>query len=248
MESTPLENSNQKWEKAMEKRHSNARKTVCFARNSIENAADINEMSDYDDSDGNTDAFSTLYKKNTNQEMYASNSLYRTSCTICKKVKEPFLVCHYKKCHPDEEVPIARPSPIMASKLRLQNQLFVQNADKIEGNCYFCETTKSMSKSSWEKHLLTHTGERKFYCTECETRFEQQQHHDKECPGKPANIFHLNSPTGILAGFLCKDCNYLQIHREQLVNHLKNEHGYVDPREHYHYNQFTLVPSFVAAK
>lgn len=234
----------------MKIRHSKIRKTVCFTPIHInydrfENAPEKDDE-DEDSGEGgeNTDNFPEAYQKNTNREMHASNSLYRTLCLLCNRKNEN-LVSHYKKFHLDVEIPIARPSFDMANRMRSQSDTdFIQDKDKIHGTCCFCETGKSMARSHWGRHLLAHTGEFLYHCSVCDAGFMKKGAHGK-CPGKPVYICQMKGP---LVGFICRDCNYLQIRREQLVKHLKNEHGYIQPEEDHHYEQIVLLPEFIGGK
>lgn len=238
-----------KFEMAMMKRHSETRKTVCFTPINWDfDGGESSKSTVKKEPDGKSKDFSKLYGKNTNQEMHSSNLLCR-SCFLCDTKKEPHLVIHYQKHHPNHEIPIARPSPQMANRLRIQqNEKFKLKNGLVSGICYFCETNKSMTKPNWARHLLTHTGELKFHCSRCEVSLAVKSHHLTSCPGQPENIFHPHSSNGSLVGFMCKDCNYLQIRREQLVKHLENEHGYMDVAEQHHFGQFILVPDFADAK
>lgn len=58
---------------------------------------------------------------------------------------------------------------------------------------------------------------------------------------EPIDVFHRNS-NGPLVGFMCRDCNYLQVKHTRMIKHLKNEHGYIKPMENHHYRSYTLVP------
>lgn len=104
------------------------------------------------------DANSTLVDgKNTEAQMYWNSPLYRRLCKFCnKKVlltnSAMSMVQHYKKCHPDREVPISRMSPQMAQELKLQTQAFQLGEGKtITGLCYFCEEEKSFKKRGWQR-------------------------------------------------------------------------------------------------
>lgn len=160
---------------------------------------------------------------------------------------EQFMASHYMKNHPDHEVLVARPSPEFAERLRLQTEKFEifkkGNIDQITGICYFCDENKTMQRASWEAHILTHTGERLFACDGCNLSYEVKTNHDDaNCNSEPLNIFMANSPVRSTVGFMCKDCNYLQIERKRMIDHLKYEHGFECPTEKFHYEKLTLVP------
>ncbi|XP_055326727.1 zinc finger protein 699-like [Sitodiplosis mosellana] len=195
------------------------------------------------ESDGDTD-LSDLCISNTNREIHCKNSFYNMVCLLCGK-NDPFISKHYMEDHPDCEVLVARTSPQMAERLRLQNDRFeVSKKGKITGICFFCEETKTMQRSCWEEHILMHTGEKPFACVSCNTSFVMAHHRDdKICNSEAVNIFLANSTDRSLVGFCCKECNYLQIEPKRMIVHLANEHGFECPTENYHYEKLTLVPA-----
>lgn len=126
----------------MKKRHSKLRQTICVQRPEIK--VDEAEM------------FSI--RKNTDIQMYVTNDDYHKKwCQLCKKPQTHF-VSHFVREHPEHEVPISRPSPTMAKKLRQQAQTFTQIQGKLTGLCWFCEESKSLPKYRWVAHYLVHTG------------------------------------------------------------------------------------------
>lgn len=140
----PLQMS--KREQAIEKRRSNLRKTIASRR----------ELEDLQQNETKTEM-----KKNNDKNVHVKNNFYRSLCMLCE-TKGKQLVQHYVKAHPEWEVFISRPSPEMANRMRLQNDHFAISDNKISGFCFFCEDDKSMTKSNWTKHLLTHTGKYTF--------------------------------------------------------------------------------------
>lgn len=129
--------------KAKEKRQSAIRKTVSDEKKTVKNCEELKEDNGFG--------------RNTDQQMFPKNNLYRTLCVRCNENRAQ-LVMHYVNVHGNYEVPIARPSPSMADKLRLQSLAFKKVNKKILGVCIFCEEDKGMMKLNWETHLLTHTG------------------------------------------------------------------------------------------
>lgn len=178
--------------------------------------------------------------KNISSEMYATNELYRTLCVLCNRT-ERYLVAHYSKHHQKHENFIARPSPKMATKLRLQTELFGMQNKKIHGSCFFCDEMKNMTKYHWASHILSHTGENIYACSTCHLCVKIKRNH-KSCTTVPRNIFDFNTTDGSLSGFMCRECNYLQISRERIVKHLINEHGYHDVEESVEFEKVILVP------
>lgn len=192
--------------------------------------------------DDGQDANSTLVVgKNTKQQMYGKNPLYKT-CIHCHKKFAGSIVQHYVKNHPDHEVPISRMSPQMAQRLKRQTEIYKIGAgQKISGFCYFCEETKCCAKFNWQRHLLTHTGEEMFNCRQCHAQMKAKNEHDaKLCKSSVANVFEIKDD-GSLVGFMCNDCNYFQFSRGRLLNHLKNEHGFQNPIQPNHFQEWAVV-------
>lgn len=219
-------------EKAMEKRNSKVRRTIAFERP---------DPDDIDDDNNNENERNIV--KNTDRNMYYANSLYRSLCSLCDK-NEFRLVPHYLKQHPECEVLIARPSPAMANGIRAQSQPFVLHNRQISGRCCFCEEDKSTNKIGWMSHILTHTGESMHFCTGCDTTFKQKSSHEKCGTKHFQTIYERNGSNDNIDGFMCKECNYLQIDRDRLVKHLTSQHDYISSEVDQYYEKVTLLPDF----
>lgn len=212
---------------AMKKRMSSLRRTIEYDPSAIEN-------------DNTVDDGSALANwKNTNRQMYYSNTLYQKLCTLCNKT-ERYLVAHYSKQHPQYEVVVSRLSPVMADAIRDQSEQFQMIHSKITGICYFCEEVKTMIKNGWDRHILTHTGEPQYICNRCNATFKKKVSHNG-CGGQLVSIYAINSADA-LVGHICKECNYLQISRNRLIDHLKKEHEFDEADVGQHYDKVVLIP------
>lgn len=209
---------------AMGKQKSKSRKTVSSERPAIKEEFER----DYS------------FGQNTNRQMFAKNNSYRTLCVFCNETRA-HLVLHYANKHPNYEVPIARPSPPMADKLRLQNFTFKKVDRKLLGICIFCEEKKAMTKDHWEQHFLIHSGEKMYNCRTCHGSMKTKRDHRSDCLGDVVRIYHENSSEASVVGFMCNGCNYLQISRDRIVKHLEVEHGFLGPSENYHYKRLKLI-------
>lgn len=147
--------------------------------------------------------------QNINPDVYYKN---QSTCLLCG-VKENFLAHHYAKYHHESEVFVARLSPQMAEKLRSQNEKFIIKPYSRKmgmcGLCYFCEENKTMGRVGWREHILRHTSEKGYACSQCHGEFTlKNEHENKKCDGNPVDISKANSSDGSLVGFMCQECNY----------------------------------------
>lgn len=178
--------------------------------------------------------------------MYAKNDLYSTLCQLCN-THERFLVVHHTKHHPEHEVLISRPSPNMADRLRSHIDTFETEGRQISGFCFFCEKLKCMTKCNWTVHFLTHTGEKLFNCSMCNFESRRKLDH-KNCKNEPINIYRANTNDGSLVGFICTECNYMQIKRERMNKHQVIQHGWDEAIEGIQYEKVTLIPDLLPVK
>lgn len=165
-----------------------------------------------DDSDEEEEHHDDL--KNTDKAVHSGpKSLYKKLCLLCSK-SERNMVQHFVKMHPDKEVFISRPSPEMMLRLKKQEREFKRDGNKINGICFFCEEKKSFTITMWERHLLTHTGEPKYFCDDCQYEASKPEQHSK-CGSLPTNIFENgkgdNGKDYSLDCYACKLCNFIQI-------------------------------------
>lgn len=80
-----------------------------------------------------------------------------------------------------------------------------------------------------------------FHCTHCNAQLKAKNQHDaKPCESNVVNVFDTKED-GSLVGFMCNECNYIQISRDRLVDHMTNEHGFQSPSEPHHFKGYKLV-------
>lgn len=171
--------------------------------------------------DGNIESIADIesisfpYVRNIDPEHHLKNPTYPSVCELCGN-DNLCMPNHYMQKHRNHEMLVARPSPSMAERLRLKNDEFKMSDGKIiDGLCYFCEEKLQMSRSKWVPHILMHTGEILYVC---------------------------NSSDRSIVGFLCNECNFLQLEQKRVIDHLENDHGFECPTEKCHYEKVTLVP------
>lgn len=95
----------------------------------------------------------------------------------------------------------------------------------ITGECVLCLEELSLSWYEWSHHLLEHTHEHLYYCTECRIGIVDQRDHVGCLDESKINIFGRYDIGGRLDGFVCKLCNYLQINDYSMLEHVYEEHS-----------------------
>lgn len=156
------------------------------------------------------------------------------------------MVSHYKKFHKESEVFLSRLSPTMAESIKHQQKrktYFTPKIpfDHIKSKCYFCNDVKGFDYIYWEQHLSTHTGEYLFYCAECNEETSNAGNHvhaqSTKRKEKPHNFMN------DLIGYICLDCNFIQIKRENMIKHLRKEHEFEKEILSSKYQAVILLPS-----
>ncbi|XP_065089427.1 uncharacterized protein LOC135710518 isoform X2 [Ochlerotatus camptorhynchus] len=184
------------------------------------------------------------------------NSSYSSNCGLCS-FNGSAIVDHYVYEHKQYEVFVSRVSPKMADIIRAD--LFLTNGtvtneggedEKIRFKCYFCLTWKELSRSGWIEHVAAHTGEYRYRCTSCPVMSKTEElescfYHEKTCL-KPTLVVYNNIEfqDNHIYGFICNDCNYIQIRRVNMERHLKREHPSTDA----HCSRFSIVNYKIDAK
>lgn len=65
----------------------------------------------------------------------------------------------------------------------------------------------------------------------------------KACGENVDNIFRANSKEGLLLAFICTKCNYMQIRRDRLVQHMVKQHKLTEAVECVDFEKVMLVPN-----
>lgn len=138
---------------------------------------------------------------------------------------------------------LPRPSSNMCRRLRNQIDAIldaeVTANREIRAYCPFCVELIGMNFIDWKRHLLAHTEENEFYCAGCNTTLSsQQQRHCKDY--KVKENFQKDRD---LRGFICKLCDYLQVNKHQMIEHITNDHTKDKARDYM--EQIMLVPNLL---
>uniref|UniRef100_W8AMB6 PR domain zinc finger protein 15 n=1 Tax=Ceratitis capitata TaxID=7213 RepID=W8AMB6_CERCA len=168
--------------------------------------------------------------KNTNKEWHSQSKWVRW-CVLCdKKISSS---THYVRYH--GEFYASRLTPDILEKLKegkISKPYFGVLQKKMvywSYRCPFCLQLNRTTQPSWVEHLITHTGEYNFQCSNCHrpsSKGHQLENHiKKECNGATAVRKH-TIPTGpVLRAHVCHLCDFIQLTRQGIDMHLMKQHG-----------------------
>jgi len=152
------------------------------------------------------------------------------------------IVHHYKMNHPEREVLIARLKLIDAEAAiaDIENDRIksVETMGKIcKFHCRFCcfvtEGAADIAIEAFYEHCTTHTGEYRFHCNSCPyqavAKASMRTHYYKMCR-KHNDTFSESASEddvpkeGEIYGYLCRECNYVQLKRSNVEVHVEFWH------------------------
>lgn len=166
-------------------------------------------------------------------------------CVICHKQYKR-TVYHYKTSHEYAEVFVSRISPRMAEAAKNgyhPSESYVKSSLKyLKAMCLFCETEKDFSFYYWTNHIRSHTGEYANECCICNKIVCFHSHCGHTTTKKDDFDLRVNN----LYGYMCLECNYVQINEHNIHQHLLNEHEFED--YHARYDTIVLLPSCTEIK
>lgn len=135
------------------------------------------------------------------------------------------MVPHFKLVHENDEVFVSRISQKMVDRIKKNELTFVKYKRKtvmcMTATCVFCDGDIEHVSSYWPTHIRMHTGE---YVNECKV-CDKMVNYSTHCgfPTDRKHTFDLKRQD--FNAYLCNICNFLQIDRQNMENHLKNMHG-----------------------
>lgn len=186
----------------------------------------------------------TVVPKNTNPNLCLSNPQSQI-CVLCQKSYKR-TVYHYKTSHEHSEVFVSRLSPRMAEAAR-NGSISVKRCAKysmkyLKTVCLFCEIEKEFSLYYWTQHIRSHTGEYANECLNCNKIVCFNTHCGKTTTKKDDFDLKISN----LHAFICRECNYIQINKEKMLQHLKNEHehAYEFKDLAHKYDKIIMLPSW----
>lgn len=147
------------------------------------------------------------------------------------------IVHHYKMNHLGREVLIARLSPTNAETAILESSATVASAETTNQvckfHCRFCyyvtEGAADVALEAFYEHCTTHTGEYRFQCNSCSyqavAKASMRTHYYKMCRKHNDTFNEAASEDevpreGVIYGYLCRGCNYVQLKRQNVEAHV----------------------------
>lgn len=185
--------------------------------------------------ENNNSSVPLYWPKNVDPQMYV-NGKNKDRCIICNLSCQR-LVHHYVNEHRGCEVYNSRLSSLQLQLLKQGNYIFsnvslYKNGQyQYEAYCIFCEKQSRFMLPYWYQHFTMHTGEYAYRCTGCgvrkPTRSLLTQHHAQGCPdnGSVAQDYAHDSKTMQIEARICTLCNFVQLHRSNIVKHLHQQHN-----------------------
>ncbi|XP_055305955.1 uncharacterized protein LOC129570395 [Sitodiplosis mosellana] len=143
---------------------------------------------------------------------------------------------------------VSRLSPHMVPRMLRRSDCSICKDGLINAFCFLCEKNlTSMTYDSWKEHVLKHTNEMQFYCTECRTPQSAKEAHGN-CPvNKVTDIFDTDSCSRVVKAHMCKWCNYIQVHKSRMTAHfMEHQHNALDPNFNRNILSVTLLPDLEA--
>jgi hypothetical protein len=146
-------------------------------------------------------------------------------CKLCMYEGKK-LVEHYVTKHPNSEVLISRLEREEALKAMLQPR----QVESPMLQCRFCHGSFS-KMTDFQDHVSEHTGEYKYSCMLCPYKKPRSStvvqhlksaHGNNQLPeliGKP-----IECTQNYLPGFLCGFCNFVQMNKEAVLDHIEKRH------------------------
>ncbi|XP_073834711.1 uncharacterized protein [Musca autumnalis] len=176
------------------------------------------------------------WPKNTNIS-HTVISKNKDVCFVCK-LSVQRIVHHYVNEHRGCEVYNSRLAAYQVDQLKrgmcnIKNVSIYKNGQpQYEAYCVFCQKYSRFMFPYWVQHFTMHTGEYAYRCSACgmrkPTRSLLTQHQSQGCAegGGSVLVDYNYDPRKIrVEARICTLCNYIQLHRNNIVKHLHQQHN-----------------------
>lgn len=139
---------------------------------------------------------------------------------------------------------VSRLSMEMVPRMLHQIDCSIHKDGVINAFCYLCEKTlTAMTYVSWREHVLKHTNEMPFYCMACRMLQPAKVAHGNCSIDKVTDIFEAHAASHAVKAYMCKWCNYVQVHKTGMTAHLtEHEQNELDPNRNRNIQSVTLLP------
>lgn len=162
---------------------------------------------------------------NTQENFNQVNASTKSHCVLCTFQRDDAkkLVAHYKNAHPDNEVYVSRMTDSRSESVKNSAFLAIIGDDSVQSDCPFCDETMLMTVRNWITHFTEHTGEFEYRCTKC-ALLHTSNTHDKCDDAIAITVIEHTMENGVLRAYMCRLCNFMQLGKTRMINHLSNEH------------------------
>lgn len=171
---------------------------------------------------------------NTDIDMHPANKQCWNECALCH-TQTPHLTMHYLKYHPGSEVYHSRISSQSLSVCVEGNRIAAELPNKMhEETCPFCEVKLELNRQQWHYHLVRHTGELPLQCKRCGRYIYNAKNHSErdKCSSKLSDFERLETARidgNRINAYACMLCNYVQFRKQNIINHLQQQHEIDEP-------------------
>lgn len=169
------------------------------------------------------------------KEYYVDFTAKTYACKLCSFTGK-FITSHYKAAHPESEILSSKFTPTIAAdaikdsmnNLQKYEESNVNRAIKTHYKCRFCCAETQVVPTIFYDHLSTHTGEYRHKCPCCNfsacgaktLKVHIKNSHDDS--HKP--VIRKSYSDIILFGYMCGECNYIQMDEENVKDHVTKYH------------------------
>ncbi|RZF38094.1 hypothetical protein LSTR_LSTR006493 [Laodelphax striatellus] len=174
----------------------------------------------------------------TDKSYYQKTSSLKTSfqfeCKICNYFGRS-IVIHYVTEHSDQDVLISRLETNDAKEAIMKSNNEEINKSKPSlFKCYMCSRTCTLLSSFYD-HITSHTGEYRYHCQLCPFKVSNRHAAKTHCTSTHSLDWRSSFKTAIVVdpipdmlhvfGFICSDCNFVQLKQSTVEEHVKNHHN-----------------------
>ncbi|KAJ8916522.1 hypothetical protein NQ315_000164 [Exocentrus adspersus] len=157
-------------------------------------------------------------------------------CRLCD-YHGKYITTHYKTEHSGSEILTSRFSPAVAKEAiedsnknlsRYESLVRKQGSGKIHFTCRFCAFNTTVPPTVFYDHITTHTGEYRHMCPMCDFSASSgktlKSHMSSIHNDVSKRVARKTYSDTILFAYLCGECNYVQLSRQSVEEHVNIFH------------------------